>query len=34
MLAEGADYEAEVAVIIGRDAKDVKEEDALDHVAG
>lgn len=34
MFADGADYEAEVAVIIGRDAKDVKEEDALDHVAG
>lgn len=28
------DYEGEVAVVIGRDARDVSEEDALDHVAG
>jgi 2-keto-4-pentenoate hydratase/2-oxohepta-3-ene-1,7-dioic acid hydratase in catechol pathway len=28
------DYEAEVAFVIGRRAKDVSESDALDHVAG
>src|SRR5204863_4189586 len=28
------DYEAEVAFVIGRRAKDVPEDDALDHVAG
>jgi 2-keto-4-pentenoate hydratase/2-oxohepta-3-ene-1,7-dioic acid hydratase in catechol pathway len=28
------DYEAEVAIVIGRPAKEVAEEDALDHVAG
>ena len=28
------DYEAEVAFVIGRRAKDVSEDDALDHVAG
>ncbi|WP_370458076.1 fumarylacetoacetate hydrolase family protein [Thalassobacillus sp. CUG 92003] len=28
------DFEAEFAFVIGRQAKDVKEEDALDHVAG
>src|SRR3954454_18323518 len=28
------DYEAEVAFVIGRRAKDVSERDALDHVAG
>ncbi|MEM7807789.1 MAG: fumarylacetoacetate hydrolase family protein [Planctomycetota bacterium] len=28
------DYEAELAVVVGRDAKDVSEDDALDHVLG
>ncbi len=28
------DYEAEVAFVIGREAKDVAEADALDHIAG
>jgi 2-keto-4-pentenoate hydratase/2-oxohepta-3-ene-1,7-dioic acid hydratase in catechol pathway len=28
------DYEAEVAFVIGREAKDVAESDALDHIAG
>ena len=28
------DYEGEVAVVIGRDARDVPEQDALDYVAG
>jgi acylpyruvate hydrolase len=28
------DYEAEVALVIGRRAKDVAEEDALEHIAG
>jgi 2-keto-4-pentenoate hydratase/2-oxohepta-3-ene-1,7-dioic acid hydratase in catechol pathway len=28
------DYEAEVAFVVGRRAKDIAEEDALDHVAG
>jgi 2-keto-4-pentenoate hydratase/2-oxohepta-3-ene-1,7-dioic acid hydratase in catechol pathway len=32
--SQKVDYEAEVAVIIGRRATDVSEEDALDHVAG
>ncbi len=31
---EQLDYEAELAVIIGRDAKNVKQEDALDYVFG
>jgi 2-keto-4-pentenoate hydratase/2-oxohepta-3-ene-1,7-dioic acid hydratase in catechol pathway len=31
---EQPDYEGEVAVVIGRDATDVREEDALDYVAG
>jgi 2-keto-4-pentenoate hydratase/2-oxohepta-3-ene-1,7-dioic acid hydratase in catechol pathway len=43
LLADGAtvqvptaktDYEAEVAFVVGRRAKDVEEADALDHVAG
>ncbi|KAJ2896762.1 hypothetical protein MKZ38_005250 [Zalerion maritima] len=29
-----ADYEGELCVVIGRDAKDVKKEDAFEHVAG
>lgn len=35
-LAEGEknDYECELCVVIGKDAKDVKEEDALNYVAG
>lgn len=35
-LAEGEknDYECELCVVIGRDAKDVKEEDALNYLAG
>lgn len=28
------DYEVELAIIIGKDCLDVKEEDALDHVLG
>jgi len=32
--AELVDYEAELAVVIGREARDVRAEDALDHVAG
>jgi 2-keto-4-pentenoate hydratase/2-oxohepta-3-ene-1,7-dioic acid hydratase in catechol pathway len=32
--SEKVDYEAEVAFVIGRRAKDVSEGDALDHVAG
>ena len=33
-LTEQLDYEVELAVIIGRDAKNVKEEDASDYVFG
>lgn len=33
-LSEAIDYEAELGVIIGRPAKDVTPEDALDHVWG
>ncbi|MFL2001852.1 MULTISPECIES: fumarylacetoacetate hydrolase family protein [unclassified Microbacterium] len=33
-LSESVDYEAELGVIIGRAAKDVATEDALDHVWG
>ncbi|TXK12552.1 fumarylacetoacetate hydrolase family protein [Microbacterium hatanonis] len=33
-LSESVDYEAELGVIIGRPAKDVATEDALDHVWG
>lgn len=29
-----ADYEAELVVLVGKDAKNVKKEDALDYVAG
>ena len=29
-----ADYEAELVVVIGKDAKNVKQEHALDYVAG
>ena len=32
--SEKLDYEAEVAFVIGRRAKDVSREDAMDHVAG
>src|SRR3954469_25552218 len=32
--SEKVDYEAEVAFVIGRRAKDVSEADALDHIAG
>jgi 2-keto-4-pentenoate hydratase/2-oxohepta-3-ene-1,7-dioic acid hydratase in catechol pathway len=32
--SEKVDYEAEVAFVVGRRAKDVAETDALDHVAG
>ena len=32
--SEKVDYEAEVAFVIGRRARDVAEHDALDHVAG
>ncbi|KAF1982322.1 fumarylacetoacetate hydrolase family protein [Aulographum hederae CBS 113979] len=31
---DGLDYECELVVVIGRDAKDVSEEEALDYVAG
>lgn len=31
---KGLDYEAELAVIIGKDARDLTEENALDHVLG
>ena len=30
----GADYEAELAIIIGKDAKDVSEESALQYLGG
>ena len=33
-LSESIDYEAELGVVIGRPAKDVAPEDALDHVWG
>jgi 2-keto-4-pentenoate hydratase/2-oxohepta-3-ene-1,7-dioic acid hydratase in catechol pathway len=33
-LSEQLDYEGELAVVIGRSARHVSEEDALDHVAG
>ena len=33
-LSRKVDYEAEVAFVVGRRAKDVDEADALDHVAG
>ncbi|MRH29282.1 2-hydroxyhepta-2,4-diene-1,7-dioate isomerase [Microbacterium sp. SYP-A9085] len=33
-LSESIDYEAELGVVIGRDAKDVAPADALDHVWG
>ena len=29
-----ADYEAELVIVIGKDAKNVREEDALDYVLG
>jgi 2-keto-4-pentenoate hydratase/2-oxohepta-3-ene-1,7-dioic acid hydratase in catechol pathway len=32
--SEKVDYEAEIAFVIGRAAKEVAEEDALDHIAG
>jgi 2-keto-4-pentenoate hydratase/2-oxohepta-3-ene-1,7-dioic acid hydratase in catechol pathway len=32
--SEAVDYEAELAIVIGRRGKDVAEADALDHVAG
>lgn len=32
--SEKVDYEAEIAVVIGRRARDVSESEALDHVAG
>lgn len=31
---EQADYEGEICIVIGKDAKDVAEADALDYVAG
>ena len=31
---DGADYEAELALIIGKEAKDVSEERALEYLAG
>ena len=31
---EQADYEAELVVVIGKDAKNVKESDAYDYVVG
>jgi 2-keto-4-pentenoate hydratase/2-oxohepta-3-ene-1,7-dioic acid hydratase in catechol pathway len=33
-LSRKVDYEAEVAFVVGRRAKDVEEADALDHIAG
>lgn len=33
-IVDSLDYEAELAVIIGKDAKNVKEEDAFDYVFG
>ena len=33
-LVDSLDYEAELAVIIGKEAKDVKKEDAFDYVFG
>lgn len=33
-LVDSLDYEAELAVIIGREAKNVKKEDAFDYVFG
>ena len=33
-LSDEVDYEGELAVVIGRQCKDVREENALDHVAG
>src|SRR3954453_6433857 len=33
-FSQKVDYEAEVAFVIGRRAKDVVERDALDHIAG
>ncbi len=33
-ISEEVDYEAELAVVIGREAKGVSEEDALEYVAG
>lgn len=33
-LVDGLDYEAELAVIIGKDAKDVREEEAEDYIFG
>ncbi|HEX3734577.1 MAG TPA: fumarylacetoacetate hydrolase family protein [Solirubrobacterales bacterium] len=33
-LSSKVDYEAEVAFVVGRRAKDVEEADALDHIAG
>jgi 2-keto-4-pentenoate hydratase/2-oxohepta-3-ene-1,7-dioic acid hydratase in catechol pathway len=32
--SQKVDYEAEVAFVVGKRAKDVSEEDALDHIAG
>jgi len=31
---DGADYEAELALVIGKDAKDVSEESALQYLGG
>lgn len=31
---ESADYEAELVVVLGKEAKNVKEEDAMDYVLG
>jgi 2-keto-4-pentenoate hydratase/2-oxohepta-3-ene-1,7-dioic acid hydratase in catechol pathway len=31
---ETSDYEAELCVVIGKSGKNIKEEDALDHVLG
>lgn len=33
-IVDSLDYEAELAVIIGKDARNVKEEDALDYIFG
>lgn len=33
-LSEKWDYEAEVAIVIGRDGRSIREEDAMDHVFG
>lgn len=31
---EAADYESELAIVIGKEAKNVSEEDALDYLLG